>query len=251
MEVDPRRNMTLAHDVVRQPHEGPGVERDALDRRRQRHPAAAESRPHARSAASRPIWSTGSARRGGSRAATSTTRQRSTAFDANPALVGNDLPQVPRNRGSFQIEYANPRYLNVAFGLQALGRQFDDDQNIRVVPGYTEPGLPEYALLSLTASRHVSRNLEVFAGVQNMLDQQYLRRHAADDDRQPAPRQRGRQDSVCSGQIADSYPPSAIVSAIRRFPLPAQRGEWTGGPRNEPTRCGAGQGCLLSGDVRG
>ena len=75
---------------------------------------------------------------------------------------------MPRHRGSFQIEYTNPRYLNVAFGLQALGDQFDDDQNTpsRVLPGY--------AVLSLSASRRVSRNLELFAGVQNLTDREYL-----------------------------------------------------------------------------
>ena len=86
----------------------------------------------------------------------------------NPALVGKTLPQVPRHRGSFQVEYAHPRYLNVAFGLQALDEQFDDDQNTasRVLPGY--------AVLSLSASRRVSRNLELFAGVQNLTDREYF-----------------------------------------------------------------------------
>ena len=54
-----------------------------------------------------------------------------TEFAANPALVGKYLPQVPRHRGSLQIDYTNPRYINVAFALQALGDQFDDDQNTR------------------------------------------------------------------------------------------------------------------------
>jgi outer membrane receptor protein involved in Fe transport len=95
-------------------------------------------------------------------------RARVTEFVTNPGLVGKTLAQVPRHRGSFQIEYTNPRYLNVAFGLQALGDQFDDDQNTpsRVLPGY--------AVLSLSASRRVSRNLELFAGVQNLTDREYL-----------------------------------------------------------------------------
>jgi outer membrane receptor protein involved in Fe transport len=89
-------------------------------------------------------------------------------FAANPNLVGNDLPQVPTHRGSVQVQYANPRYVNVAFAVQAIGAQFDDDQNLksRVLPGY--------AVLSFTASRRVSRNLEVFAGVQNLTDREYF-----------------------------------------------------------------------------
>ena len=95
-------------------------------------------------------------------------RARVTEFATNPALVGNSLAQVPRHRGSFQVEYTNARYLNVAFGLQAVGEQFDDDQNTpsRVLPGY--------AVLSLSASRRVSRNLELFAGVQNLTDREYV-----------------------------------------------------------------------------
>ena len=91
-----------------------------------------------------------------------------TKFDANPTLVGKDLPQVPRNRGSFAIDYTNSRYLNVWFGLQAVGDQFDDDQN---TPSRV---LPDFAVLSLSASRRLTRNLEVFAGVQNLTDRQYF-----------------------------------------------------------------------------
>ena len=98
-----------------------------------------------------------------------------------------------------QIEYTNPRYVNVAFGLQALGDQFDDDQNTpsRVLPGY--------AVLSLSASRRVSRNLEVFAGVQNLSDREYRRRHAADDDRNAAAGQRRR-----AGALRAPYPAGEV-----------------------------------------
>jgi len=95
-------------------------------------------------------------------------RARVTEFASNPGLVGKSLPQVPTHRGSVQVEYANPRIVNVAFGLQALGEQFDDDQN---TPSRV---LPEYAVLSLSASRRVSKNLELFAGVQNLTDREYF-----------------------------------------------------------------------------
>jgi outer membrane receptor protein involved in Fe transport len=95
-------------------------------------------------------------------------------FAANPALVGNFLPQVPTHRGSVQASYANPRYINVAFSLQFLGRQFDDDQNVRIVPGFTEPGLPKYGLADFMVSRNLHRNLDVFFGVQNLFDEEYF-----------------------------------------------------------------------------
>ncbi len=96
------------------------------------------------------------------------------AFAANPALVDKFLAQVPEHRGSFRVSYVNARYVTVAIGAQFLGRQFDDDLNSRVVPGFTDPGLPKYAMWDLTASRAVGHNLEVFFGVQNLADRQYF-----------------------------------------------------------------------------
>jgi outer membrane receptor protein involved in Fe transport len=100
-------------------------------------------------------------------------RARVVEFAANPALVGKFLAQVPKHRGSVEVNYFNPRIVNVAFGVQAVGRQFDDDLNSRAVPGYTTPGLPKYALMSLTASRPLGRGLEIFFGVQNLSDREY------------------------------------------------------------------------------
>ncbi|MCC7043439.1 MAG: TonB-dependent receptor [Acidobacteria bacterium] len=95
-------------------------------------------------------------------------------FDANPLIVGNFLPQVPRHRGSIEVGYSNPRLVDVTLDIQAVGSQFDDDQNSRVVPGYSDPGLPKYALVSIHASRRISPTLDVFLGAQNLLDQQYF-----------------------------------------------------------------------------
>jgi outer membrane receptor protein involved in Fe transport len=103
---------------------------------------------------------------------------------ANPALVEKFLVQVPVHRGSVQVAYSNPKYINAAAGVQFLGRQFDDDLNVRAVPaaalaaaGYsasTGPGLPKYAVVDLMASRAIGSNLEVFFGVQNAFDQEYF-----------------------------------------------------------------------------
>jgi outer membrane receptor protein involved in Fe transport len=101
-------------------------------------------------------------------------RARVVEFAANPDLVGNYLPQVPKHRGSLQVAYINPRYVNVAVGLHAIGRQFDDDQNLRTVPGESKPGLPGYALIELSASKSINRNIEIFAGAQNLFDTAYF-----------------------------------------------------------------------------
>ena len=62
--------------------------------------------------------------------------------------------------------------------------QFNDDLNVNFVPaatlteaGYstsTAVGLPKYAVVDLMASRDIGRNLQVFFGVQNLLDQVYF-----------------------------------------------------------------------------
>jgi outer membrane receptor protein involved in Fe transport len=102
---------------------------------------------------------------------------------ANPALVGRFLPQVPEHRASFQVAFTDPRSINVALGVQVLSKQFDDDLNARGVPSSgclpqstscVNPGLPGYAVIDLTAYRTVTRNVEVFAGVQNLLDEEYF-----------------------------------------------------------------------------
>jgi outer membrane receptor protein involved in Fe transport len=95
-------------------------------------------------------------------------------FAANPALVGLYLPQVPKHRGSVQVAFANPRLFNAAFSVQGIGRQFEDDQNLRLVPNESKPGLPGYALMDITASRAVGPNLEFFFGIQNLADKEYI-----------------------------------------------------------------------------
>jgi outer membrane receptor protein involved in Fe transport len=93
---------------------------------------------------------------------------------ANPLLVDNYLPQVPKNRGGLRLAYANSRYLTVTLGLQFIGRQFDDDQNLRVVPGESEPGLPAYTMTDVFVSRGFGPNFEVFVGAQNLFDVEYI-----------------------------------------------------------------------------
>jgi outer membrane receptor protein involved in Fe transport len=93
---------------------------------------------------------------------------------ANPALVGKYLPQVPAHRGSVQVQFVDPRIASLALEVQAVGSQFDDDLNARTVPGYTTPGLPKYALVSLSGSRAITRDFELFVGAQNVFDQEHF-----------------------------------------------------------------------------
>ena len=84
---------------------------------------------------------------------------------ANTAIVGNLLPQVAKNRGSVQVAYINPAFATVAFDVQGIGDQFDDDLNTRVLPGY--------GVANLSVSRSLTRNVDVFFGAQNIFDTVY------------------------------------------------------------------------------
>ena len=102
----------------------------------------------------------------------------------NAALVGKFLPQVPAHRGSLRASYSNPKYISVSADVQFFGVQFDDDQNVRGIPapaltaaGLTvtaDPGLPAYSIVDLSASRALGRYVDVFFGVQNLLNQEYF-----------------------------------------------------------------------------
>ena len=95
-------------------------------------------------------------------------------YAANPLLIGKFLPQVPKHRGSFQVAYSSAKYASVAVGVQFIGRQFDDDQNVRAVPGEPDPGLPGYGIVDVMLSRPLTRNLDLFFGIQNLTDREYF-----------------------------------------------------------------------------
>lgn len=95
-------------------------------------------------------------------------------FAANPEIEGNFLAQVPRHRGSIEVVCS---WVDLTLDIQAVGSQFDDDRNSRVVPGYSSPGLPKYAVVSLYASRRVSDALDVFVGAQNLFDHRHAAAH--------------------------------------------------------------------------
>ncbi len=93
------------------------------------------------------------------------------SFPANPALVGLEIPQVPRNVFTFQALYSNPtatrHWQRLTFGLQGrfVGRQFDDDQNL--LP------LGKFFTLDASLSRHVWRDTEAYVAVENIFDERY------------------------------------------------------------------------------
>ncbi len=94
-------------------------------------------------------------------------------YAGDPSLVGKFLPQVPKQRGSIAVTYANPRLFDATVSLQVVGTQYDDDQNTRIVPGQTAPGLPKFALVSFSASRNLTKNFALYIGAENLFNQTY------------------------------------------------------------------------------
>jgi outer membrane cobalamin receptor len=84
---------------------------------------------------------------------------------SQPALEGNRLAQVPEHNATLAVQYRNPAILNVTATARYIGSQFEDDLN-------TLP-LGSYVVFDLFASRAVTRWLEVFAAVENLLDTTY------------------------------------------------------------------------------
>jgi outer membrane receptor protein involved in Fe transport len=88
---------------------------------------------------------------------------RSAPQDAR--LEGLWIPQVPRHQFTLQTVYSNPKYATAAIQFRASGKQFDDDQN-RLVLG-------SFALIDTMVARSLTRHLEVFLAVQNLLDEPF------------------------------------------------------------------------------
>ena len=79
-----------------------------------------------------------------------------------PAIVGNRVPQVPRDQATAQIRFARPSLGIAAIQARWSGPQFDDDAN----------ALPLSSFFTLDAflSRPLAGGVEVFAAGENLTD---------------------------------------------------------------------------------
>ena len=86
-------------------------------------------------------------------------------FPVNVAIEGLRIPQVARHQFTFQSRYSNPAVATIAFQGRAASSQFDDDQNqFRLAPYFT---------LDTFVARRLSERFEVFAAIENILNQRY------------------------------------------------------------------------------
>ncbi len=83
----------------------------------------------------------------------------------NPSLVGNQIPQIPRNQFTLQARYWNPSRLMLSVQGRLVGDQFDDDINSLL--------LGRYFALDLFVGRSLGHGVEVFAAGENITNQRY------------------------------------------------------------------------------
>src|SRR5271165_175667 len=88
-----------------------------------------------------------------------------TSYPGNPALVGNQIPLVPKNEFVFQGTWAAPWKILVAIQGRTASNEFDDDQNL--LP------LGAYFVLSATVSRPLPKGFDVFFQGENLTNSQY------------------------------------------------------------------------------
>jgi outer membrane receptor protein involved in Fe transport len=77
-----------------------------------------------------------------------------------PALVGNRIAQVPRDTAALGAVWHAPGKIVVAPRLRWIGRQFEDDEN--------QLRLGEVVIGDLSASRPLTKHLELFLTVENV-----------------------------------------------------------------------------------
>jgi outer membrane receptor protein involved in Fe transport len=86
------------------------------------------------------------------------------SFSADPTLVGNDVPQVARHQLTFGVRFEHARLFELSLQGRLSSQQFEDDQNLLVLPGYFT--------LDAQVSRRVKR-VRAFAALENVTGERY------------------------------------------------------------------------------
>lgn len=84
------------------------------------------------------------------------------SFPANRSLEGLRVPQVAANQFTLRATYSNPKVATVSLHFRAAGAQFEDDNNLLRLGGFTAVGL--------VASHRFSKKVEVFAAFENIFN---------------------------------------------------------------------------------
>jgi len=85
-----------------------------------------------------------------------------TKFSAQPALVGNKLPEVPQNAVTAQLRVETPRAGSYTFAVRRSGTIFDDSANTLILRGFFQA--------DLYGERRVTHGVVLFASAQNLFN---------------------------------------------------------------------------------
>ena len=86
-----------------------------------------------------------------------------TRFSTQPKLVGNRIPQVPRNSATAQLHATSERLGQVTVAMRVGGTAFDDANN--------QFPLASFVSLDVSGSRALNHHLDVYFQVQNLTNQ--------------------------------------------------------------------------------
>lgn len=89
-----------------------------------------------------------------------------TEAPGQPQLLGKELPQAPRDLGSFSLSYDDPERLTASVQVRYIGSQFENDVNTLPMAAVT--------LTDVYTDWHVSRHLDLYLAVENLFDETYL-----------------------------------------------------------------------------
>jgi outer membrane receptor protein involved in Fe transport len=96
-----------------------------------------------------------------------------TRAPGQPELVGKQLAQDPRHRGTAIVTFDEPSLVTATVQLRVTGPQYEDDLN--------ERGMGGYAVVDVSASRRLFWKVDLFAAVENLFDREYLAGRAGVD----------------------------------------------------------------------
>ncbi|MCX5796095.1 MAG: TonB-dependent receptor [Elusimicrobia bacterium] len=84
---------------------------------------------------------------------------------ASPGTAGNMIPNIPRHQAAFALGFDDPRIATAQLRGRYLTRRYGDDANTQL--------LDEHFVMDFSASRWLTKNLEVYGDVENLLSRSY------------------------------------------------------------------------------
>jgi outer membrane receptor protein involved in Fe transport len=85
--------------------------------------------------------------------------------ESSSALVGKNVPEVPRNQFTWEARYWNPRRVMLSVQGRFSGAQYDDDINTLL--------LSRYYIMDLFAGRQLPHGVTIYIAGENILNERY------------------------------------------------------------------------------